>query len=163
MSEPSPPPISTAALRARRSRVARLARKLGFVGRIEYRHVYSRSGGARYGQGVTEEQDLLTVYARAFERDADPNDFSLNAILAHERGHQLVVRHPPIVALLAARINEDEEEIVASVLGAIICGDRRDDNTLMSKAIVELMEYGQPDRVVTERVQALRTLLEAHL
>jgi hypothetical protein len=163
VSSPSPPPLPAAALRARRARVARLARKLGFVGRVEYRHAYSRTGGARYGQGVTAEQDVVTVYAEAFDRDANPNDFSLNAILAHERGHQLVVRHPGIVGLLAGRINEEAEEVVASVLGAIICDNRRDENTLTGKAVVELMEYGQPARVVTERVEALRRLLEAHL
>jgi hypothetical protein len=163
MSSPSPPPLSAAALRARRRRVARIAKRLGFVGRVEYRHVYSRTGGARYGLGVTEEQDLLTVYVEAFERDADPSDFSLNAILAHERGHQIAVRHPGIVALLAGRINDEAEEIVASVLGAIICRNRRDENTLMSKATVELMNYGQPPRVVTQRVEDLRRLLEAHL
>lgn len=163
MPTPSPPPITAAALRARRNRVARLAKRLGFVGRVEYRHVYSRTGGATYGQAATADQDLLTVYIEAFERDADPDEFSLNAILAHERGHQLAVRHTGIVALIAGRINEDAEEIVASVLGAIICANRRDENTLMSKAIVELMDYGQSARVVTQRVEELRTLLEAHL
>jgi hypothetical protein len=160
---PSPPRITAAELRARRARVARVARRLGFVGRVEYRHVYSRSGGASYGQAATPEADLLRVYAEAFERDRDPDDFSLNAILAHERGHQLVVRHAAISALLAGRINDEGEEIVASVLGAIICGDRRDDNLLMSKAAVELLAYGHPARVVTQRVEDLRRLLEAHL
>jgi hypothetical protein len=74
--------------------VARVARVLGFVGRVEYRHVYSQTGGAQYGRGTVEANDLLTVYAEAFERDANPEDFSLEAILAHERGHQLLARHP---------------------------------------------------------------------
>src|SRR2546421_6255 len=78
--------------RARRKRVARIARALGFVGHVEYRHVYSQTGGAQYGQGTTAAEDLLTVYAEAFDRDADPDDFSLDAILAHERGHQLLAR-----------------------------------------------------------------------
>lgn len=66
------------------------------MGRVEYRHVYSQTGGAQYGRGTTAADDLLTVYAEAFERDADPEDFSLGAILAHERGHQLLARHPRI-------------------------------------------------------------------
>jgi hypothetical protein len=69
---------------------------LGFIGRVEYCHVYSQTGGAQYGRGSAAEQDLLTVYAEAFERDADPNDFSLQAMLAHERGHQLLARHSRI-------------------------------------------------------------------
>src|SRR6478736_5587006 len=72
--------------RARRNRVARIANVLGFVGRVEYRHVYSQTGGAQYGRGSTPEADLLTVYAEAFERDADSEDFSLEAMIAHECG-----------------------------------------------------------------------------
>src|SRR5690242_14626070 len=96
MATRSPQPLSPAELRARRGRVTRLARGLGFVGRVEYRHVYSQTGGAQYGRGTTAADDLLTVYAEAFERDADREDFSLEAILAHERGHQLLARHPRI-------------------------------------------------------------------
>ena len=51
---------------------------------MEYRHVYSQTGGAQYGQASTETEDLLTVYAEAFERDANPEDFSLEAIVAHD-------------------------------------------------------------------------------
>ena len=39
------------------------------------------------------EEDLLIVYAEAFAKEADPEDFSLTAILAHERGHQILARH----------------------------------------------------------------------
>src|SRR5947208_1557305 len=81
-----PPPLSAAERRARRGRVVRTARQLGVVGRIEYRHVYSQTGGAQYGLATTPEDDLLTVYAEAFDRDASPDDFSLEAIVAHERG-----------------------------------------------------------------------------
>ena len=77
MPSPSPPPLSPAALRVRRNRIARLAEKLGFVGRVEYRHVYSRTGGATYGQAATADQDLLVVYVEAFERDINPAEFSL--------------------------------------------------------------------------------------
>ena len=59
----SPQRISVEEQRNRQVRVARLARRLGFVGRIEYRHVYSRSGGAQYGQAITADLDLLTVFA----------------------------------------------------------------------------------------------------
>src|SRR5947209_7964734 len=105
MATPSPPPIDLAQRRARRERVARIARELGVTGRIEYRHVYSQTGGAQYGQGTTAAADLLTVYAEAFERDADPEDFSLEAIVAHERGHQILARHPRISTRVSGRIS----------------------------------------------------------
>src|SRR5436190_7330879 len=118
MATPSPQPLTAAEQRARRNRVARLARRLGFVGRVEYRHVYSQTGGAQYGRGTTPADDLLTVYAEAFERDADPEDFSLDAILAHERGHQLLARHPRIARRIGGRVSVAGEEILASLLGA---------------------------------------------
>jgi hypothetical protein len=102
MAKPSPRPLTPAKLRACRCHVARLAPGLGVVGRVEYRRVCSQTGGAQYGRGSTADQDSLTVYAEAFERDADPVDFSLNAILAHERGHQLLARHPRIAKRIAA-------------------------------------------------------------
>jgi hypothetical protein len=87
MGKISPRPLTPLEQRSRRRRIGRIARELRFVGRVEYRHVYSQTGGAQYGVASTTEDDLLTVYAEAFERDADPQDFSLEAILAHERGH----------------------------------------------------------------------------
>src|SRR6266436_6180762 len=94
MPEHHPRPISSVKRRARQRRVSRIARQLGFVGRVEYHHVYSSAGGAQYGLAVAADQDLLVVYAEAFDRDANPDDFSLEAILADERGHQLLARHP---------------------------------------------------------------------
>src|SRR5438094_1330952 len=80
------------------------------------------AGGAQYGRGSTAEEDLLTVYAEAFQRDADPEDFSLEAILAHERGHQLLARHPRIARRVAVgRISAESEEILASLLEAMLC------------------------------------------
>src|SRR5690349_8877215 len=99
MAPASPAPIQPAESRRRRARVLREARAVGFVGRVEYRHVYSQSGGAQYGRGVGEGGDVLTVYAEAFDRDADPQDFSLRSIIAHERGHQLLARHPRLSVL----------------------------------------------------------------
>lgn len=77
----SPGPLSDTERRARRNRASRIARQLGFMGSVEYRHVYSQTGGAQYGRGNMANEDLLTVYAEAFERDADPNDFSLKRSL----------------------------------------------------------------------------------
>src|SRR5947209_493786 len=119
---PRPPdPISPAESRRRRDRARRLARAVGFVGRVEYRHVYSQSGGAQYGRGAGTGGDLLTVYAEAFDRDADPDDFSLRAIIAHERGHQLLARHARLAGRLAG-VSPAAEEVLASLLGAMVLG-----------------------------------------
>jgi hypothetical protein len=140
--------------------VVRIARRLGFVGRVEYRHVYSRSGGASYGQAVTADRDLLTVYVEAFERDADPSEFSLNAILAHERGHQLLVRHPRLAAQ-ALHLLFVGEEVVASVLGGIICGDVADEEDLLNKAVFDLLARGVADVAALRMVLQLKGILES--
>ena len=163
MATPSALPLTPAERRARRNRVARLARTIGFIGRIEYRHVYSQTGGAQYGRGSTEAEDLLTVYAEAFERDADPEDFSLEAILAHERGHQLLARHPRIAKRIAGRISAGSEEILASLLGAMICAAEADRDALVAKATVELLNHGETPEVAIQRLQELWELLEALL
>jgi hypothetical protein len=79
-------PIPPAEARRRRARVLREARRLGFVGRVEYRHVASQTGGAQYGRGVGAGGDVLAVYAEAFDRDADPDDFSLRAVMPTSAG-----------------------------------------------------------------------------
>src|SRR5947209_16025046 len=118
----SPDPIPPAEARRRRGRALRVARTAGFVGRVEYRHVYSQTGGAQYGRGSTPQAEPLTVYAEAFERDADPEDFSLGAMIAHERGQQILARHPRIAKRVAG-VSQAGEEILASLLGALICSD----------------------------------------
>jgi hypothetical protein len=82
MAPPSPGPLTPAERRARRNRAAQIARWLEFVGNVEYRHVYSQTGGAQYCRGTTPEEDLLILYAEAFDRDAD--DFSLKAMISHD-------------------------------------------------------------------------------
>jgi hypothetical protein len=109
-----------------------MAKDFGFVGNVEYRHVYSQTGGAQYGRGSTPANDLLTVYAEAFERDADPEDFSLAAMIAHECGHQILARHPRIARRVAG-VSEASEEILASLLGAMICNDDADRVLLFAK------------------------------
>src|ERR1041385_1180004 len=136
MAKRSPRKISAAQLLARENRVLHIARSLGFVGNVEYRHVHSQTGGAQYGRGSTPDSDLLTVYAEAFERDADPEDFSLEAMIAHECGHQLLARHPRIAKRVAG-ISDASEEILASLLGAMICTEDTNCFTLYAKATAE--------------------------
>ena len=123
----------------------------------------SQTGGAQYGRGGTAEEDLLTVYAEAFERDADPQDFSLAAIVAHERGHQLLARHPRIAKRVGGRISAASEEILASLLGAMICTAELDRDALVAKATVELLNHGETIKVATERLGELWNLLEGLL
>ena len=159
----TPSPLTPVERSARGNRVARIARKLGFIGRIEYRHVYSQTGGAQYGRGSTAAEDLLTVCAEAFERDADSEDFSLEALLAHERGHQLLTRHARISKRVRGRVSAASEEILASLLGAMICPAEADRNDLIAKATVELVEHGEDPEIATSRLQQLWELLEALL
>lgn len=148
MATRSPDPITPAESRRRRGRILRLARSVGFVGRVEYRHVYSQTGGAQYGHGAEEGGDLLTVFAEAFERDADPDDFSLLAIVAHERGHQLLARHLRLASRLAG-VSPAAEEVLASLLGALVLDAGPDRDALIAKATVEVLAGGRgPDDAV---------------
>lgn len=153
-------PISAAERRARHARVVRIARRLGFVGRVEYRHVYGRAGGAQFGLGISSEHDLLIVHAEAFERDADPDDFSLEAILAHERGHQILARHPSLAPRVAGTISSASEEILASIIGAIISEAADDHDLLLAKATVELLERGEQPEIATRLISQLKRYLE---
>lgn len=154
MASRSPEPIPPTESRRRRGRALRLARSVGFVGRIEYRHVYSQTGGAQYGRGAGDGGDLLTVYAEAFERDADPNDFSLRAIIAHERGHQLLARHPRLTVRLAS-LSLAAEEVLASVLGALVIGEGSDRESLLAKATVEVLAGGREPQDAVELIETL--------
>jgi hypothetical protein len=154
MPPPSPAPLTPAESRRRRARVLRLARAVGFVGRVEYRHVYSQTGGAQYGRGAGEGGDLLTVYAEAFERDADPDDFSLRAIIAHERGHQLLARHQRIATRLAGS-SPAAEEVLASLLGALTLESGPEADSLVAKATAELLSAGTGPEAAVRLVQTL--------
>lgn len=158
MATRSPDPILPAELRRRRAQILRRARSVGFVGRVEYRHVYSQTGGAQYGRGVGEAADLLTVFAEAFERDANPDDFSLGAMIAHERGHQLLVRHPRLSARLGG-VSDAAEEVLASLLGALLLGTGDDRDLLIAKATAELLAAGRDPEDAVRLVRELWTTL----
>ena len=159
MPTPRPAPLSSAQRRARHDHAARLAREFGFVGRVEYRHVYSQTGGAQYCRGSADGEDLLTIYAEAFERDVDPEDFSLAAIVAHERGPQLLARHPRLAKRVKG-ISIATEEILASLLGAMLCSVETDRDSLIAKATLELISNGEAVDVAIRRLQELWDLLE---
>jgi len=104
---------------------------------------------------------LLTVYAEAFERDADPEDFSLAAMIAHERGHQILARHPRLAKHVAG-VSEASEEIL-SLVGAMICRDDTDRVALFAKAVAALLDRGQSAEAANRQLQELWDLLEALL
>jgi hypothetical protein len=162
MPTPEPRPLNPGEQRARRRRAIRIARQFGFVGRVEYRHVYSQSGGAQYGRGSSQEADLLTIYAEAFDRDADPDDFSLESMIAHECGHQILARHP-CIAKRVEGVSEASEEILASLLGAMFCKANDDRDILIAKATAGLLDRGQSAESANRQIQALWDLLKALL
>ena len=145
---------------ARQRRISQIARDLGFVGRVEYRHVYTQSGGAQYGLAAASKEDLLIVSAEAFERDADADDFSLEAILAHERGHQLLARHERLTRNLPSEWSEVSEEIAASLLGSLLVRDEKDQQDLLLKAMFEAAKHGRESEAATVLIMQLRALLE---
>ena len=159
MAKRSPPRLSKAAIRAREHRVVRIAEQFGFVGRVEYRNVYSQSGGAHYGQAPLPEDDILVVYAEAFDRDANPEEYSLEAMVAYERGHQILVRHPRIARMVAGKISLIGEEVVASIIGAILCQPGPDRDNLVNKAIFDLVAHGDAMTAASNRVAVLREIL----
>lgn len=158
-----PRPISDDERDARLRRIVRVARRFGFVGRVEYRHVSSRAGGAQYGLGASRTDDLLVVYADAFERDADPNDFSLEAIIAHKCGHQILCRDARVERLVSGRISVTSEEVLASLIGSVIAEIPVDRESLVFKAANELVERGLPARDARRLVRQLRDYLERFL
>jgi Zn-dependent protease with chaperone function len=100
----------------------------------------------------------LTVYAEAFDRDGDPEDFSLSAIIAHERGHQLLARHPRLSVLLASA-SPAAEEVLASLLGALILKPGPDRDTLSEKAAFELLSRGATAETAERVIASLWNVL----
>lgn len=134
--------------------------RAGFVGSVEYRHVYGGTGGAQYGIGATQSQDLLIVFAEAFERDRNPDDYSLEAIIAHERAHQLLARHPGLRQILARWNGHASEEMLASVVGSLIVETDKDRQDLLIKAVGEGLRYGVEPADAIWLVTELRAKLE---
>ena len=84
---------------------------------------------------------------------------SLEAIISHERGHQLLARHPRIAKRVAG-VSEASEEILASLLGAMICNDDADRISLFAKALAELLDLGQSVESANRQLQELWDVLE---
>lgn len=154
-----PEPISRAEQRARTRRITEIADGFGFTGDAVYRHVYSRSGGAQYGIGPSPDDDIMVVYAEAFERDADPDDFRLEALIAHECGHQRLHRDPKLRPVLAKFPGEEFEEILASLVGSILLGELDSSQTLVWKAVADLTDLGVTVEYANHLVERLIDIL----
>lgn len=146
---------------ARRQRqVALLATAFGFTGQIEYRHAYSQSGGAQFCFGPGAASDVLLVYAEAFERDRAPDDFSLSAIIAHECGHQRLLRDPTLTVVGRKLSGQVFEEVMASLIGSLLVPDSRDAEDLVGKATVDLATIGLSAASVVRTIEQLRGILK---
>src|SRR5262249_51827468 len=132
-------------------------------GIVEYRHLSSRSGGAQYAMGPSAKQDMLVVDAEAFRRDAAGDDYSLNAIIAHERGHQLVCRHSTLMRTIPPGMSAITEEVLASLVGALIVEQPADAEVLVLKALGELVKRGMELSEASRRVEQVLLSLEAVL
>lgn len=158
-----PKPISDSTRRTRVRRIRQLCRELGFRGRVEYRHLRSQSGGAQFLLGESRRHDRIVVYAEGFDRDADPADFDLEAIVAHECGHCELIRNRQLRRVLQGMPHRGFEEILSSLVGSILLARSESAQTLVWKATIELAELGfAPDRTVYF-IQRLRTLMRALL
>ena len=160
MARQVPSSIALSDDRSRLRRVVRIARGFGFVGHVEYQHVWSHSGGAQFGLGSKISDDILVVSARAFERDANPAEFSLEAILAHECGHQTVLRHPKIRARLPAQLPLESEEVLASLIGSLLVTEIKDRDDLIMKAVFDELACGVPESSAIPLAHDLRNVLE---
>ena len=155
--------ISAAELKRRENLVKDLANRFGFRGQVEYFHVLSQSGGAQFGLGRTIDDDVLAVYAEAFVRDANPNDFSLAAIVAHECGHQVAVRNSTLNRWLHSGLTLASEEVLASIIGSLLVFEVGDHNDLAMKAIHDVIRCGVKREKAKEVVMNLRSVLETIL
>jgi hypothetical protein len=160
MATPQPNPITATEHRQRLRRVTRIVRRFGFVGRVDYRHVLSSAGGAQFGLGSSPVRDLLVIYAEAFLRDADPEDFSLEALLAHECGHQIVLRNAAWQRFLPGPTTPVVEEVLASVAGSVLVNRPRDRENLVLKAVHDAVQCGLDVDDASRLVFELRRLLE---
>ena len=74
-----------------------------------------------------------------------------------------MARHPRISTLLRGRISGIGEEILASLLGAMISMAEEDRNNLVAKATAELLNHEEDVQIASRRLQDLSHLLEALL
>ena len=105
----------------------------------------------------------MILCAEAFERDADPDDYDLDAIIAHECGHQRLHRVPELRAIMEQYPGEAFEEILASFVGCILMGEAESAWMLLSRATSELGDLGIPSEVCALLSLRITRQLEKYL
>lgn len=157
----NPPKPITLTERARRIDLVRqLAKKLRFCGRVEYHHRFSSAGPAQIRFGSKIVDDVMRVFAQAFDWSEDSQHFSPEAIMAHECGHQVFHRHRHLRRWFGSDISESHEEIVASLIGSLLVTSAADNDALRDKALGDALEAGTNPVDVTAMINGLRKFLE---
>ncbi len=87
----------------------------------------------------------------------------MEAIIAHERGHQIISRSQRLQAFLVSKIAPVTEEILASLLGSLIADQELDRQTLILKALEDTCKCGVTLREAIDVIDELRGLLEQEL
>ena len=75
----------------------------------------------------------------------------------------MLARHPRLGPLVAGRTSLVSEEILASILGALISPASRDRDALLAKAVVELLSRGEQPEAAMRLVSQLSDYLETML
>ena len=155
-----PEPILPEEHAARLLRISAIARSLGYQGKLEYRHLHSQSGGAQYCIGPAADDDIMVLYAKAFERDADPEEFNLDALIAHECGHHRLHRDPKFQPVREQYPGDDYEEILASFIGAFLLGESVSGEALLWRVSAELSDMGMSNEDVVLTMVRLQQTVE---
>jgi hypothetical protein len=103
---------------------------------------------------------LIVVYAEAFDRDRDPRDFSLEAIIAHECGHQHLLRNRDLAPITTRLSGGIYEEILASLIGSRLVGRARDAEHLAWKPAHDLATVGLAPDAIARTIEQLRAVLK---
>ena len=104
--------------------------------------------------------DELRVFAEAFDRDQNGQDFSLAAMVAHECGHQRLFRDPQLAAIGRKLTGQIFEEVLASLIGSCLVSDARDRQHLVWKATADLSMMRLSSASVGRTIEQLRVLLK---
>jgi hypothetical protein len=84
----------------------------------------------------------------------------LEAMIAHECGHQLLARHPRLTRNLPPTWSGVSEEIVASLLGSLLVEEENDQRDLLLKALFEAEKQDLAADPAMVLIRELRALLE---
>ena len=84
----------------------------------------------------------MRVFAQAFDWVGDPREYSLEAIMAHECGHQVFHRHRWLRRWFGSELSESREEVIASLIGALLVASVSDHDALRDKAVGDALMAG---------------------